>query len=118
MPDINITGYENEDIDRQFSLRSGDANSSVPFDITNADFESDIRDQSGQLVLRLTSADGDGGILKTDPTNGTFIIHIGQGAIPIQAKQSLKYDLLMRINGELRRLWGGSVRISPGITVP
>jgi len=114
---IDIVGYSNEDIDRQFTLRSGTAQSSTPYNLTSVDFEAEIRDQTNALIIRLTSG-GDGGIVKTDPTNGVFTIHIAQGAITIQPKQSLKYDLLMNSGGELRRLWGGAVKINPGVTVP
>lgn len=115
---IDITGYDNEDIDRQFVLRSGTAASSTPYDLTDAEFEADIRDQKDNLILHLSSDGGDGGIIKTAPAAGTFTIHIGQGALPIVPKQSLKYDLLMRVGGELRRLWGGAVKISAGVTQP
>lgn len=114
---IDIAGYDNEDIERQFTLRSGTGQSSEPIDITDVEFEIDIRDQRNALVLHL-STDSDGGITKTDPTNGVFVVHVGQGAIPVQQGRSLRYDILMLSGGEIRRLWGGSVRISAGVTVP
>lgn len=115
---IDISGFDNEDIDRQFTLKSGSADSSTPYDLTDVEFEAEIRDQKNVLVLRLTSADGDGGIVKTDAANGVFTIHIAQGAITYQANRSMKYDLLMISSGDTRRLWGGNVRISQGVTVP
>jgi hypothetical protein len=115
---IDIAGYDNEDIDRQFTLRSGTEQSSQPIDLTDAEFEADIRDQKNTLVIRLTSNGPDGGIIKTDALNGVFVIHIGQGAIQVIPNRSLRYDLLMLSGGETRRLWGGSVRINAGVTVP
>jgi hypothetical protein len=114
---IDITGYDNEDIDRQFTLKSGNVDSASPYDLTSVSFEMEIRDTKNLLVLGLTSGD-DGGIVKTDAANGVFTIHIAQGSITYQANRSMRYDLLMRVNGELRRLWGGNVRISQGVTVP
>lgn len=114
---IDISGFDNEDIDRQFTLKSGSADSSSPYDLTDVEFEADIRDAKNALVLRLTSGD-DGGIQIVDAPNGVFQIHIAQGAIAYQQNRSMRYDLLMRANGELRRLWGGNVRISQGVTVP
>jgi hypothetical protein len=115
---IDIAGYDNEDIDRQFELRSGTAQSSEPYDLSNTDLEADIRDQHGALVLRLTSAGTDGGIVKDDPENGVFTFHIPQGVIAVVQGRSLKYDLLGITGGEIQRFWGGSVRISKGVTVP
>ncbi|MGH6872925.1 MAG: hypothetical protein ACREHE_15605 [Rhizomicrobium sp.] len=115
---IDITGYDNEDIDRVFTLKSGSANSSTPYDLTDVEFEADIRDQKNALVLRLTSAGDDGGIVITDAPNGVFQFHIAQGAIAYQANRSLRYDLLMLSGGETRRLWGGNVRVTQGVTVP
>ena len=115
---IDISGFDNEDIDRQFTLKSGSADSSSPYDLTDVEFEAEIRDQKNTLVLRLTSVGDDGGIVITDAPNGVFQIHIAQGAIAYQQNRSMRYDLLMRANGELRRLWGGNVRISQGVTVP
>ena len=115
---IDIAGYDNEDIDRQFELRSGTAQSSTPYDLSNTDLEADIRDQHGNLVLRVTSAGTDGGIVKDDPASGLFTFHIPQGAISFVANRSMKYDLLGITNGEVQRFWGGSLRISKGVTVP
>jgi hypothetical protein len=115
---IDLSGYDNEDIDRQFTLKSGTADSATPYDLTSVQFEADIRDNKNALVLRLTSSGGDGGIVITDAANGMFQLHIAQGAIPYQANRSMKYDLLMISSGETRRLWGGTVRISQGVTVP
>jgi hypothetical protein len=115
---IDISGYDNEDIDRQFTLRSGDSSSSTPYDLTGVEFEADIRDNKNLRVLRLTSAEGDGGIVINDAANGVFTVHIAQGAITYQSGRSLRYDLLMRAGSELRRLWGGTVRISQGVTIP
>jgi hypothetical protein len=113
---IDITGYSNEDIDRQFTLRAGDAQSSAPFNLTGVTFEAEIRDQTNALVLRMTTENG--GIVITDAVNGVFKFHIDQGAVVPGPKQSLKYDLLMASGGEFRRLWGGAVKIAPGVTVP
>lgn len=115
---IDITGYDNEDIDRQFTLKSGNATSSTPYDLSDVEFEAEIRDSKNALVLRLTSAGDDGGIVITDPPNGVFTMHIAQGAIPHQVNRSMRYDLLMIANGSPRRLWGGNVRISAGVTQP
>ena len=115
---IDISGFDNEDIDRQFTLKSGDATSSTPYNLTGAEFEAEIRDQKNLRLLRLTSADGDGGIVINDALNGVFTLHIAQGTLTYQPGRSLRYDLLMRVGGEVRRLWGGTVRISQGVTVP
>lgn len=115
---IDISGYDNEDIDRVFTLKSGTAASSTPYDLTDVEFEADIRDSKNALVLRLTSAGDDGGIVISDAANGVFTFHIAQGAIPHQANRSMRYDLLMIASGSPRRLWGGSVRIAQGVTQP
>lgn len=115
---IDISAYDNESISRVFTLKSGTADSSTPYDLTDVEFEAEIRDQKNALVLRLTSAGDDGGIVKDDAPNGVFSIHVAQGAITYQANRSLRYDLLMLSGGETRRLWGGNVRISQGVTVP
>jgi hypothetical protein len=117
-PSIDLSGYDNEDIDREFTLKVGTADSSVPYDISAVAFEAEIRDQNNALVARLTTNAGDGGIIKTDPTNGGFTIHIARGSIPYQPKLSLQYDLLMKSGTTFRRLWGGTVRISRGVTAP
>jgi len=101
---IDITGYDNEDIDRQFTLKSGNASSSNPYDLTGVEFESEIRDQKNTLVLRLTSAGDDGGIVINDAPNGIFTMHIAQGAIPYQASRSLRYDLLMVSSGSANQI--------------
>jgi hypothetical protein len=115
---IDITGYDNEDIDRQFTLKSGTAASSTPYDLSDVEFEAEIRDSKNALVLRLTSAGDDGGIVITDAANGVFTLHIAQGSIPYQPNRSMRYDLLMISDGSPRRLWGGSVRVSQGVTEP
>lgn len=115
---IDISGYDNESIDRQFTLKSGNADSSSPYDLTGVEFEMDIRDQKNSLVLRLTSAGDDGGIVIVNAAGGVFQIHIAQGAITYQANRSLRYDLLMIANGSIRNLWRGNVRISQGVTQP
>lgn len=115
---IDITGFDNEDIDRQFTLRSGDANSSLPYDLTGIDFEADIRDQDNRLVLRLTTDEGDNGIVIDNAAQGIFHLHIEVGAIRVVPKRALKYDLLLRSGETIRRLWGGKFTISTGVTVP
>lgn len=121
---IDLSFYENEDADRSFTLKSGNATSAVAYDLTGVEFFSQIRDQKGALVLALSTGD-EGGITITDAPNGKFALHISQGSIPYSANRSLRYDLLMHdANGETRRLFGGSVRVSqgvsvsPGVTVP
>jgi hypothetical protein len=112
---IDLNGFDNSDLSRVFSLKSGDANSSTPYDLTSVTFEMDVRDAKGALVLHL---DTDSGIVITDAPGGTFSITIMQGQIEFVQSRSLKYDLLMLSGGATRRLWGGTVRISQGVTVP
>jgi hypothetical protein len=113
---IDLQFYDNEDADKLFVLKSGTADSSAPFDLTNVELESQIKDAKGQLVLTLTSAGDDGGIIINDAPNGTFTLHIGRGSIPFQPNRSMRYDLLMHTNGAFRRLWGGAVRVLAGVT--
>jgi hypothetical protein len=117
MTTIDITGFDNEDVDRQFTLKTGNATSAVPFDLSDVQLQAQIRNQKNELVLNLSTGD-DGGIVITDAPNGVFTIHIAQGALTYDPKQSLKYDLLMFVDGETRRLFGGNVKISAGVTIP
>jgi hypothetical protein len=112
---LNISGYSNEDIDRVYRLRSGTADSSTPLDLSSTSFLMDVKDQKGALVLHLSSNSG-GGITITDAPNGEFAIHIAVGSIQPLPNRSLQYDLLMIAGGETKRLWGGSIRIAPGLT--
>jgi hypothetical protein len=113
---IDISGFDNEGIVRQYQLKSGDATSSVAYDLSGAAFEAQIRDQKSALVLALTTDNG--GIVITDAPNGIFQIRIARGAIMFQANRSLRYDLLLEVGDSFRRLWGGNVRISAGTTQP
>lgn len=112
---IDLSFFDNEDASRTFTLKSGTADSSTPYDLTGVTFEADIRDQKNALVLHL-STDTDGGIVITDAAHGVFSINISRGQIAYQANRSLRYDLLMIVGGERRRLWGGTVRVSQGVT--
>jgi hypothetical protein len=113
---IDISGYSNEDIDRQFTLKTGNASASTPYDLTDASFIAEVRDNKNSLVLHLDTDSG--GITIDDAPNGVFTIHIAQRAIPALPNRSLQYDLLMIAGGETKRLWGGTVRIAQGVTVP
>lgn len=117
---LDIFGFENEQITRQYTLRAGTADNSTPFDLSGSiTFEADIRDQKNALVLHLASTGENPGIVINDPpTSGVIAITIQQGAIPYLATRSLKYDLLMLTDGVPRRLWGGNVRIAQGVTQP
>lgn len=114
---IDLAFFDNETLERTFTLRSGTADSSEPINLTGVTFEADVRDQRGALVVHL-STDTGGGIVVSDPENGIFVITIPQGTIAYVANRSLRYDLLMLASGTPRRLWGGSVRVSAGTTVP
>lgn len=118
MPDINLSGFDNEDIVRQFTLKTGDENSSVAYNLTGLSLEADIRDDDNTLVLRLTSNESDHRITISDPTNGVFVMTIAQGLLAFVRKRVLRYDLLLRSGSDLRRLWGGRVTVNDGITTP
>lgn len=114
---VDLAFFDNETLERTFTLRSGTADSSVPINLTGVTFEADVRDQRGALVLHL-STDADGGIVVSDPENGIVVITIPQGTIAFVANRSLRYDLLMLASGTSKRLFGGVIRVSAGVTVP
>lgn len=117
---LDITGYDNEDIYRAFSLQTGTVGSYTPVDITSMDFEMDIIDAKTRTVyLRCTTNEADGRIVKTNPTAGAFEIKIAQGLLPYVKGRSMTYDLLRKDSlGIFTRLVGGAVKVSKGVTDP
>lgn len=117
---LDITGYDNEDIYRAFSLQTGTVSSYTPVDITSLDFEMDVIDaKTLSVIVRCTTNESDNRIAKTDPTNGKFEIKIAQGEIAYIKGRSLKYDLLQKDSlGVFTRLCGGSVKVAKGVTDP
>lgn len=116
-----ITGYDNEDIVRPFSLTTGDVSSPVPLDLTGYEIESDIVDgKTEAVVLRMTSNENDHLITIVDAANGLFTITINHGTIPYNPKQTLNCDFLLKktADGTFRRLFGGAVAILDGFTTP
>lgn len=114
---INLEGFDNEDNDFAFTLKTGTAEDSDPFDLTDVEFEADVRDTAdNSLVLRLTTFEADNRIQKTEPLEGKFLFHIALGEVEFVAKRILKYDLIMHANDTSRRLWGGKLKISKGLT--
>lgn len=117
---LDITGYDNEDIYRAFSLQQGTVSSYTPVDITSMEFEMDIIDaKTRAVILRCTSNESDVRIIKTDAPNGLFEVKIAQGLITYVKGRALKYDLLRKDSlGVFTRLFGGSVKITKGVTDP
>lgn len=117
---LDISGYDNEDIYRAFSLQTGTASSYTPVDITSMEFEADIIDsKTSTVICRCTTNEADGRIVKTDAVNGKFEFRIGKDDIPFVKGQALKYDLLRKdSSGIFTRLCGGAVKLTKGITDP
>jgi hypothetical protein len=119
--DVTITGYENEDIIRPFTLQTGDINSPSVFDLTNYDLESNIVNQkTGASVLRLTTNESDGLIEVLDAGNGIFQMTIMHGTIPYNSKNNLRFDVIAKHKSThlFRWLFGGPVEIQDGMTNP
>ncbi len=115
MADINLTCYDNEDLYRDFQLKSGTSeDDAVVTDITGNTIASEIRDENDALVLRMDSDDNTTLVI-VDAAQGQFGFRIDRDLLPTDRKK-LRYDVLITDSGFTRRLWGGTIKVNIGVT--
>src|SRR5437762_13961860 len=112
---INLEVFSNADLYRDFQLKEGaTVEAATPTDITGMTLASEVRDEDGELVLRMDSDDATTLVI-TDAVLGKFGFRIDRALLPTDRKQ-LKYDVLLTDGAFTRRLWGGSIKVKLGTT--
>ena len=109
---VNFEIATNEDLRQSFVLTN---NAASAVNLTGAGLKMDVEFQSGVDVLELTIANGR--IVIANAAAGEFQIAVPASIIGTLAPGSYQHDMVLTAaNGEVHRIWTGSLTLVRGVT--
>ncbi len=109
---VNFDLANNEDMRQAFSL--GDT-AGAPLDLAGASLRMHIETLAGETVVEATTANGR--IILIDAPAGRFDLAIPAATMRTLTAGAYRHDLLLvAANGNVRRIWSGSLTLDRGVT--
>lgn len=111
---INITIYQGTTHYQEFQWKVGSP--AVAVDLTGYTARMQIRPKIVDPTVICSLTTENGGIVISDPVNGKFSINISATDTAAFEFKNAVYDIELVIGSNVRRLFGGTVTLSPEVT--
>lgn len=112
---VNLTIYQGSTFMQEFQWKTG--NPAVPVNLTGYTARMQIRSKVADPTIISNLTTENSGITFPDAIAGKFVLEISATATALMDFKSAVYDLEMIMpNGKVKRLFGGSVALSPEVT--